>query len=143
LVELPPEIRTKYEEKLEACRLAWEKSRDPRAVVDAMWWADNLQQPRPAWLEQVAAKFPSDIGFVNAMHIHASMGPRGTPQRHWGPVQYAEYAIQMLYPNVPENISRRKLVKEVRQFLPTDPYFRATGLKVPGRRTIERALDRC
>lgn len=142
--EWPPERRAKFEQRLEVYRRAWEDSRDPRSVVDAMWLTENLQQPIASWLKEAAAKFPVDMGFVNVMHIPASAGPRDTPQGHWGPFQFASYAIQMLHHpkgNVSGNISRSGLVEKVEKFLPTDPYFCETGLKVPSRRTILRALD--
>jgi hypothetical protein len=140
--ELPVELRAKFEQKMEAYRRAWEDSRELLAVVDAKWLVENTGQPVPSWLKKAADKFPVDMGIVNLMHMHGSEGPRGTPQKHWGSFQFAQYGIQMLYPNPSENISRRRLVKEVREFLPTDIYFHATGRKVPSRRTIERALDK-
>ena len=139
--ELPSEAHARFEQKLEAYRRAWEDSRDPCAVVDAMWLTENLQQPVPSWLKKATAKFPADMGLVNVMRIQASVGPRGTPQRHWGPFQFAQYAIQTLHPNVSGNVSRRKLVKDVVNFLKTDRDFRGTGLEVPSRRAIERALN--
>jgi hypothetical protein len=139
---VPPELRARFEQKLEACRRAWEDSRDPRAVVDAMWLVETGCQPTPPWLKKAAAKFPSDMGVVNVMHMQASAGPGETPQGHWGPFQFAQYGIQKLRPNASGNISRSRLVEDVQTFLATDPYFRATGLKVPHRRTILRALDK-
>jgi hypothetical protein len=142
LVELPPEHRAKFAKLLEECRLAWEEKRDPGAIVDALWWIDNFQQPRPPWLEEAARKFPVDMGRVAASHVPSSTGPRGKPKQRWGSLQFALYAIQSIRPTLSRHLSRSKLVDDVQDFLKRDSTFRATGLKLPKRDTINRALDR-
>ena len=37
-LELPPLVRTRYEERLVLCRQAWETSQDPQAAAQAISW---------------------------------------------------------------------------------------------------------
>jgi hypothetical protein len=56
-------------QKLKALRQAWQATRDPRIVVDAIWLVDILQLPRPPWLNQAAPEFAKgqavDMGLVD------------------------------------------------------------------------------
>jgi hypothetical protein len=150
LVELPPQARAKFEALLEECRRAWEgKDRNPGAIVDAMWWADNYQQPYPAWLKEAAAKFPSDqlagpdTPTQTQLVRHSLKGPHpGTPQDHYGQSEFCQYAIQNCFPSVTAAISRKDLYADVREFLGADSDFLASGLPLPSDDTIERALDK-
>jgi hypothetical protein len=141
--EWPPELRAKFEQKLEVFRRAWEDSRDLCAVVDAMWLVENGRQPVPPWLAK-AAKFPSDRLVVDELDTqlvrHSMKGPLGTPQDHFGSSEFCQYAIQKCFPSVNSNIVRKILYADVCDFLKTDSYFLAAGLPEPSDDTIERAL---
>lgn len=56
LVELPPEIRAGFERKLEACRRAWEATKDPLAVAEAISLTHWYRQDIVPWLEEAAVQ---------------------------------------------------------------------------------------
>jgi hypothetical protein len=51
-LDLPPLIRTKYEQRLAHCRRAWEVTQDPLAVSQATSWTFHYRQPIEPWLEE-------------------------------------------------------------------------------------------
>jgi hypothetical protein len=54
---LPKGIQTKLDERLAACRLAWEQAHEPHALTEATTWLYYHRQPVPKWLEEAIVTF--------------------------------------------------------------------------------------
>jgi integrase len=84
---------------------------------------------------------------VNAIHVRAGGTKHGPGRDRWGPFEYAQAAIGVLYPDgiSPSLFSTRTfkttLVRDVRAQLRRDPMYRARGFRPIGRNTILRAAN--
>ena len=55
-LSLPPEIRSRYEERLAACRRVWGVTGDPLAVAEAVTWTHHYRQPIEPWIEEAVVQ---------------------------------------------------------------------------------------
>ena len=62
-LELPPLVRTRYEERLVLCRQAWETSQDPQAAAQAISWVFCFCQipTTETWVEAAAIQALSQV----------------------------------------------------------------------------------
>jgi hypothetical protein len=113
------EFRRRYgdliKRKLEELRSAWEVTRDPRLIVDAVWLCRTCGYRRPTWLKDAAAKFPSKKIAVSTYRLHPTRDDSdiGQPPRGRRNVSrlVRERAEQL--PNVASYASKRKLAKAI------------------------------
>jgi hypothetical protein len=82
---------------------------------------------------------------AHAIVIRTGRTKHGPGRQQWGPHEYAQAAIGVLYPDgIPLNVAgtrtfKAKLVRDVRAHLYADPHYRARGFRPIGRNTILRA----
>ena len=60
-LDLPPEIRIRYEQRLEGCRKTWEETGDPFAAAEALTWAFHYRQAVEPWIEQAMVQMSIQV----------------------------------------------------------------------------------
>jgi hypothetical protein len=97
-----------------------------------------MSKTRPGDARNAAGLTGAGTAGANAILIKAAETKHG-PRQNWRQGEYAQVAIQTLYPGqLPRNIDRSKLTADVNDWLNANSNYSTTGLRSVSRGTVIR-----
>jgi hypothetical protein len=143
------------EQRLEWLRRIWDGGQpgirakhDPSVAEAAMWFCDDIGWPKPAWLRQLAGKFPNGPVTIVEGRDFFIVPPNRTrhgPRMKWGKRQFVWGAIIAIGIPAPANTTYTtvsKLWKKVERLLAKNSDFKAARLGTIDRRTVANELKK-
>ena len=92
-------------------------------------------------VHQASVSLGGKGGFAPRTVIVKAVGQKYGVRRNWRELEFTQLALQSLYPDGPPmGVLRKKLLKEVNDWLANDPKWRAARFGEISRNTLARAL---